>query len=470
MIKPIEENFVANVTHGDQHYICSVNDYTCTLIPEDENSSIEPLIFDFIPRQFAFGTDLDGNRIAIMIQNENPINKQVRSLFNIPNYIRFKNALLIKGEKTNIHSDDEYDLHTFDQITFVGGAVNAVFPPIQAIDLALLKQKEDGSYDIPFKLFKDHTHRFEMTLFGQELILIYSVNHPSINSSDKVFGQPESIISLRFKSSQKLIMIEKYYVMMKSFLSFCVAQENIVFSSVTIGRKTEQTDKEEYYRIGICKVRDEYKDYYKPDSNKSLQLLSFGENIVNALHIFADESKKPWLMFLPYDNQSRSYVTLDNVRNLCSSLEFEFNMNMHNKTKYFTSQKIEALTKAKRFLNDQLSNYFKMNPADKAIKDNAFASLKYMDLPFADKLTAMASSTIELVGNDYYQNVLNNDRIKKFKKIRDDITHRTLFEMGFDLAITYNALVVVNYICILRRIGLPEEMIKLVIDTLKMMR
>jgi hypothetical protein len=89
-------------------------------------------------------------------------------------------------------------------------------------------------------------------------------------------------------------------------------------------------------------------DYYIPDPYKSLQLLSFGENIANALNIFADERKKPWLMILPYDNRSRSRVIFDNVRNLCSSMEYEFNMDIHNKAKYFTSQKIEAPTDAKK--------------------------------------------------------------------------------------------------------------------------
>jgi hypothetical protein len=98
-------------------------------------------------------------------------------------------------------------------------------------------------------------------------------------------------------------------------------------------------------------------------------------------------------------------------------------------------------------------------------------------ITLASSIDCVLTSVTNIISVENWGNLWKFDKISVafyptvrynyVNKFRDDITHGNLFEMGFDLARTYIALIVVYYICILRRIGLPEDKIKLLIDTLK---
>jgi hypothetical protein len=287
-------------------------------------------------------------------------------------------------------------------------------------------------------------------------------------------GKLSSFIRLKFEKSQSCDeMLEKCYLTVKRFLSFCVGQENVDFSEIYLLQKVSKDDAEEkYQKISLCKIFDEYTDHYVADFKRiPIQLNDFDEYIVKAFEMFSAEvqseskvSKFPWLMFLPRENKMRGYLTIDNIRDICTSIDLEFS---NDKGKTFSGEPIKEKVEIKAYLYECLEEYSNEHNIDENIKKEVKHQMQISEWPLGSKMIAMYNFAINIAPD--LKDHINESMISDFQKLRNNITHKKEYELREKYYHTYKALCNVLYICILHRMGLPEDNIKKMVANIKLM-
>ena len=454
-IEQIANDFAAYIMLCDKQFLVTINDRLCKFFARENRDDMRVFCDKPIKKQFVFGFDENNNKVALMIEQSVP--NPVFVLNFGPNYQSFTTPVIIKGRRSKDRLDE---LENFDAITFTGGVIDSIYPPgIQALDVeSLWKRHESGSRAIKIRAFDEYTYRYPFELFCEKGAFLYSVSQDGSDGVSGKLGKLSAMIRLEFDSPQPLDGFEHYYVLIKNFISFCVGQHNIRFDGVELNRRiTEGKDAGKFQELGICKVFDDYVDYIESAYNRVLLIKLFDASIINALKLFSDAKSAPILDFLPGSNKRTHMITYDDIRNICTALEFEYAKGK------FPSRKKEEMRGLKKEIKNTISKYCEENRVPKEIKDRALSSFRYLDISAADMFCAMRDRikkrlAICCTDESIMKAIDIEDRdIRELVKARNNITHGRLITEWGNIVESYIKLYRVAYLCILDRIGISEE-------------
>jgi hypothetical protein len=448
-IKPIKNYFAAYITLSGKRFFVTINRNLCNFFVCEDCDDLRVFFEGPVEEQIIYGFDEDKNNIAFPISLNVPSIPEFFLAFGYPLYQSFKTSYIIKGNR----SSDELDkLGVFDAINFVGGVLDSIYPPgFQAVNTDIFRRPtEDGARTIEVYPYDKYTHSYPFELYGDTGEILYSFNSDGVDLMSGQLGKLSAMIRLEFDAPKPLVAFKRYYALMKKFISFCAGQHNINFAKVELKRKiTEGKNAGKFQDLGICKVFDEYNDYVDSNCYSVLPIQLFGAHIINALSIFADEKVAPKLDFMPDSNIGKGYINCEDIKNLCTALEYEYAKGD------FPTKNDEGIKNLKKTLKNVTCEYCSENSLSDAAKESVFSSIGRLGISAADKIYAICERLKAYWVND--EDVVDEKDIRAFVKTRNNITHGNPVTSLDDIAKTYVRLRRILYFCIVKRMGLPEE-------------
>jgi len=464
MIKPIEDAFAGYINIRDKQLFVAINENLCKFYPRENRDEMRVFGDTPIERQFIHGFDEDYNLIALLFEQPLPM---PTAFFHFgSSYLAFKTPMIVKGRRSR---EDEDKLDTFDALTFSSSAIDSLHPPgIQALDMEeLWKIPEDGARTLKIKAFDEYTSSYSFELYGEKITLMYSVSQSGVESISGDLGRLYSIIRLEFNRPQKLETFERYYVLIKKLIAFCVGQHNIKFDKVQLNRRiTTGEDIGRYKELGICEIFDTYSDYIGFDWGRTIPFRVFDCHIADVLTLLGDEENAPWLTFLPDTNEGKKWISHDNIKDLCTALEIEYDRGN------FPSQKDENMREIKSVLMETVKEYCSVNNIAEDSKVKALSYVGRIDISVADRICAMRdiiknriqSASDEIISRTFS---ITGQDIKRFLELRNGITHGRLITEWGDVAVVYQRLYRIAFLAMLIRMDIPDEKLDICLEALE---
>lgn len=440
MKNEIAKNFAGRIILDDLDIFFTVNDFRVKLFPKNYNSFMKHFnnqtqtVFD----NWIYGIDENNYCIAIYVEGK----PQKNPFFS---YISFISPLIIKSTSNN----KEVKLSHFSKIKFVGKTINYIHNPKYAVDF----KKQDGQ--INFLDNSEFTKEYNCEVLGEKCSISYSIQTDGEfgNILSSSVGNLNSFIKLTFDDSQPIDKIIGYYHLISELITFCVGQHNVDFNMELITADNS---------FAICKVKRSFEDDIITNFRNVIPLQYLSEKLPNLLNILSDEKEKPYLLFLPYRNRDIYYMNIANVRDICTSLEHEYNLHgITNETNPDVSQLIKCLKgSVKEFRNnnkDKLNNEF---------YNSVNSTLKFIEFPakeqfirlyhrYQDEIIFICDNITSFEKIKYTDDELQRS-IQEFVKLRNNITHcgSTSFEKQAEI---YYILVLIVYLSVLERADISKN-------------
>lgn len=386
---------------------------------------------------FVYGRTHDNHRIAIYLGNQ--------ELRIYGNQVLNTDAYIISDG--NINPDEN---KSFGGISFSGGTLNRVFN-IDGMEFNYCA--EDGSIG----KFKDDSREFDIEVAGKKIHIDLRSHVTFTEGQDgKTINNTGVTLTLIFDCEEPLSEIFTHYHVVRRVLSFMTYRKNVGFDSISILRQTKEFNcLMETGKVFIRKdVNVELKHYQRnisvedlDDSFPTLVALFYGRG---------NNSKEPMLGFLPENEKDVFYMTGDKLKAICSSLENELN--------YVDDILVEEnvyIKEIKELMKGHLKAYKKDHPGFPEGAYNLISSsISNWSLTLRERLCALCqkySAEISVLSQSVW--IINSEAIHEFVKYRNSITHGNTKPMPPRVAETALVLSGVVYCCVLKRIGVKDEMI-----------
>ena len=466
----------------DKPFFVTVDDYLCKFFPRENHDELQVFCENPIEKQFIFGFDEDDSNVALMFQWSIPSPKYP-SGFKMPNYFPLRTNVIIKGLK---YPNEQFGLDMFDAISFGGYVVNCVYSPAIALDIGESQKStlNDGPA-IKFSPADSYVKKYPLELFGEKCTLVLYVSHSGMHwgSPEKnPLGDLHSFLRLEFDNPRKTENIERYYFLFENFFAFCIGQYNIKFDEIQMFRKIErqkvtmdsvinsfkgiQSEEETEItldRIGICKFRDDFFDHAKPEWFKTIQLGLFGDKVKDALEFFADDTKKPLLVFLPFSNAEKMRVSISNIKDLQSAFEVEYKRYLASGE--FKKTKQDQVEGLKKTLRSAVDSHTLEVEIDEKLANKARSIVGNIDLTAADKICILRDFIMSKIdwtdGNcPTAAFELTDEEIVSYVDVRNVGTHSDSMSAHKNIVNIYQKLSRILYLSILIRIGLTGEQLR----------
>ncbi len=431
----INENFSGRIKFRGCECFFTINGFIVKIFPI--NSSEFNKIYDYVQaedydyKQWIYGVDECENNIAIYI-NQKP------KLPFMNEYIYFSTPLIIK----NTYNCENTDLSQFQEISFVGGTINIVHNP----KIAIKSTKES----IKFTDRDKYTAMYNLEIFGEGCQLLYSIksNRDDGNFVNNSLGNVESYISLRFDRPQGIDKILDCFTVIKELIAFCVRQYNVEFKLLLDSQSS------------VCKVQRDVEDYVKLDFTRVIGIGLLGDMLPKLLRLLSEDISRPYLQFVPYRNRDIYFMSIANVRDICTSLEREYELHE------ITNKKIPEVSRLIKDLKKTVKG-FKENNKDKLSErfyNLVNSTINYIDLPakeqimqlyrrYKEEITQLAS---RIIGLEIYTEEQFDERVQSFVKLRNEAAHsgQISFEKQAEI---YYYLILIVYFSVLERVGFSVQ-------------
>lgn len=440
----INENFSGRIKLWGCDCYFTVSGFIIKVFPVD-NSQYKKIydyvqLEDFNCQQWIYGIDEYGYDIAIHI-SQKPKLPLTRN-----HYIYFNTPLIIKSTANCLSTD----LSQFQKILFVGGTINIVHNPKIAIDI-ITRTNES----IKFTNRDKYTAKYDLDMFGEKCELSYSIisDREDGNITNSSLGNLESYIGLDFDKPQSIERILDCFKIIRELLAFCVGQYNVEINMrLHIGNQ-----------IAVCKIQQDIEDYVKSNFTQVIQIGSLGDKLPNLLKLLNDDKMRPYLQFFPYRNRDIYFMSIANVRDICSSLEREY------KLQGITGEKFPGVFQLISSLKQNVKD-FKANNKDK-LSDDFYnlvnTTLGFIELPakeqimqlyrrYQQEIKNLTEKHINMgIGNAYTEDQFK-DCVQSFVKLRNNATHSGEISFEKQAAIYYH-LVLIVYLSVLDRVGFSKQ-------------
>ena len=462
----IDDNFSGYLKIEEDKFAFHISQSLVTLLPaESEQRKIQEVLTHIHSRnvdnpEFIFG--YDGNR-KIALERNTKFNMDLLQLSPI---IRFRTPIIIKatGNTDWFESQLTAGWDRFHAITFWGGNINAVFPPVIARKHTSPERQTNVEGTIAIELHPSsyYTHSTEIEIDGTRATLTVSLSQTEGTSEEHMNAyniELRAFIRLSFKEAQHFDKIERCYQIVHSLIAILTAQNNIVFD-VYLSQKGQDGL---FYKTGVCKIFDSFPNYSVRKSHKVIPILTVFDHIPNMVKLIAAGKVQPVLEVLPRDNMDVHRISITNVQDLCTALEIEYNANKPKRPK---DALIEELKKSihetiAEFVQDKIE-------IDIHKSTNIASAFKYLDFTLVDKILTLYNECESIINKFIEQKSLpaiDESRIRSFVKLRNNKTHSGEINWGNNGEM-YVILLALLYACILKNIGVDSSIIHELLVTL----
>ena len=340
------------------------------------------------------------------------------------------------------------DIKTYKAICFKGGILNKLFfqssMSVEYTNEGETKvkyQKDDLSYSLSNKKIK-----------GNISIHSNPHEHMSVEDGDSIStgGAHLEITFDEEKGIQDFSEIFGYILNMCQFMAF---RCNVRFEEITLKDKCEHFP-------GLMDSVAEYYIYYDypQDTEKRFhRCLTFnilGVCVTNLLDSIVDNKpQKPRfnIGFIPESDKSANYITSTKIREVCSALESEMEL---SKIRVQQEEAFnELVTKLKKTVIEDRDGVHSLT--DPKAYDYILGTLKHLSGALSDRIEKCFLEFQPLMGE-----WISRKQIDELVKYRNTITHGNFMRLDNQLAETTFVLIKLVYCCILKRIGLTDNVIK----------
>ncbi len=405
--------------------------------------------------KYLYGVTEDNRDIVIMTSEKAQGSFHVAG-FGTPMYVVSRQNL------------QEMYLSYFEKLSFIGKSANKVFDPViifdkEAEDKLLFREPYNGECMLKIKPESDYTRKIQLKILGQNVNFVVSVNYllKDGDSTDNSLGEVNTKISIEFENKQPLEqLVEVYKIIMKLF-DFMTVQKNNDFKRIEMCQKSPNSV---YYdKIAYCFIKTHEEDIPNKDSRQVIGFVDIQNNLQNFINIFSDEDFS--LGYLPEKNEDVGSIDYNIVKNVCTSLEFEYSKSKVKKEK---NKKIKPLIDKVRAEVDDFKNnndWF----SDK-LYDYINGNIGNWQLPAVEQFLSLYDENKNqlkkiCLGNFIRKEIkVDYDSINAFVKLRNKITHGEKPIITQDDANFCYIMMALNYCALLRRAGLQDNDITNIIN------
>lgn len=431
--------------------------YSLKIIPNPEDvalfeSKCKEIAHEFHSLGWIHGVDDWGWDVAFLLSEQQiPACYHDKTLTLISDVVlRTLNSKDIGGEYIHNYRD----LKGFTAIDFTGNAVDAIFSPKLAI-----KTGHAANGRLEWLSPKEYTKSFSTILNAIECNLIFTVivDRQFLSMDTTNLGKLYSVIRLEFSERQDIAMMETCWQAVCTLLTFCLGAQNITDTHVGLWDEAQLVGTAPSNAPITCKINTEKIEgvQYQHPSNYRFQVDYFGEKLGILFKLLNCEKTRPILYFLPETNTD-TYVTRNKIRDLCTSLEVEFDYLGEKVTNQIVADLVDQLKK-------HVKDFRKNNPdlLEESTYTYIFSSLGHISLPAKEKLWCVYKRYATIIDHEIMQTMLSIDctesqtreDIAWLVKLRNNITHSVGLTMSQIPNAIYSRLKLAVFCSILERAG-----------------
>ena len=407
-------------------------------------------IDDYIGRIFngvsgiTWGENIEVPKILYGVTDQNyEIIIEVTQARKTTNCIMFSTPYYVIGRSNNIH----YDFSHFNKISFVGGNINSILDPSLIYEDTFEPNIRDNGCCIKFKPLKDVTSIYKVSLNDKNVKLTTTI-YPYQDRKDNKLGVTNSVFSVEFESAQEIQELRTWYKLIYKIVTLLVQQQNVDFDRITI------TSGENSHGEAYVYVKHDFSDLCDKKPIRAISIKEF-DTIMDKF-IIAIENDEFSINFLPKSNRDARYITYEDIKNICTALEFEYGK---SDVRLKKEDAIEQLVKQ---VKELVKKYKNSHPelTEKSY-NNINSNLKNWSSPVAEQFNALYENKKELIDKiiNLKQVYLDCEKIQKIVTFRNNITHGSKPTINKDIVETAYALRVLVYATFLSRIGLSDDAI-----------
>ena len=417
------------------------------------------------PETFITGYTTTGHQVSFFLQ------KNLSEVFFPLEEMNFHTPILIKssGNTAWFYKNLTYNWELFQAITFYSGNINTIKNPKRAaIETVYLKEEElfAGVRNINIKPFSDYTYKIPICINDVQTEMTISTFSNGIDNYDqREIGFLDSFIRFSVQEPQKFDSIPDYYLTVKKLIAVFTRQNNIHFKTSISQRGKNNL----YQTTAHCHINERYKNYKKEFHNKVISLDYFLENnqkrniLVQLIQFIANNKAEHILRLLPSDNQKSHLITINDLANLISALEVEYN---DIKQDIPNNDLIEEL---KERIKETIENFKKENPElDVYQETNIGSAFQYLDYTLKDKIFKLYkryNRIVDEIIEKWKLPEISLQKIGKMINLRNNALHKGYHSWDGSEQL-YEPLLALVYASFFNRIGCDEMIISELIEML----
>lgn len=417
--------------------------------PAEQYACIKRLlqINDKLPK-FVYGS-YQGYQVAFFI------NSDIRQLLFEPSCY-FVTPMIIKtaGNLEYFYNQLSEPWNKFCAITFYGGNINFLHPPLNIIDHKA--PFDDEFCGIKIKNSNEYTHKIKCIIDSEDVELTISIQESTkLQNNEDILngvfiGTLNSYIRLSFTTPKDFYSIEKYASLMRKLISLLTMQNNVFFNIYLSQRNKDGL----FYKTADCKLFDSYQNYATKSWPSVILLTALKEYLPTLIARLNENVYDSILDMLPKNNIDVHRISIYDIQNLCSALETVYNL------KNTQRPKNEVIQTLKNKIKNTIAEFIDCNPGiDIYQKSTISSAFQYLDFTLKDKIITLYEEHKKILDKFCSEKglpTISSDKIGAFVKLRNQKAHGGSFELN-DSALLYYPLFMLSYICMFEDLLLPNE-------------
>ena len=437
-----ENNIITGIIETESgNIIFSAENFKFTFMNPDFSNKCVAVKVD--ESGYIYGRTFDEKVIAIYSRENIEINGT--RILNTWNYIVSKQYM------------PKQSMQSFDGIGFKNGAIKTIYPCN-----GLHKDIEKSSGNIlTYRIEKDCK---EYRLIHKEKSVIWQftsiVNQRmSLEEGDSV-SNSDAILNVIFDEEQKFSTFFNYYGYVCDLASFLTFRHNVSFEKVYLFHDIKISDGYYHEEFAECYVK-------RPDRVSQRKVVNIipircvndnvFENIFQNIIKVDEKHKGLPISIAPQDDADARMVNVEKIRNICSALEMELDL---EGVRLSANDEMKKLT---NLVKEIVKEHRKGNsPLSDKMYDYIFSNISYWSQPLAERAWEAWSQHEDEMKPFLrrYGISIERDNIQTFVKARNNITHNGFMGIRDDVSTTAFVLMGLVYCCALKRMGMEPIEIK----------
>lgn len=456
--------------NGD-HAIFVADRFNIKILPQNPEFDERKKIFERFKDQynkkesFILAQTSLGNKVSFLLQRD------LDDMNLLLGKIEFNTPIVVKSTGNTKFFNDSLtcDWNMFHSITFQSGNINTIRNPKRAatdIDKSDIENILVGERKIRIKPFEDYTHRISVPINDTETEIVISTFSNGVDDhNQRELGFLDSFIRFSFDEPQNFNSILHYYRIISKLVALFTRHRNIQFDTSL----SQRTNDNKYNKTANCQINDGYKNYKREFHHKVISIDYFFENenterfLITLFQSIADGEANHIYRLLPSDNEELGYITLNDLANLISALEVEYNAIKCGKVGN------DLIDDLKEKINNTIDSFMQEYPElDVYSKTNIGSAFKYLDYTLKDKIYNLYENHVDVIDpivKKWELSPITLDNIGKLVRLRNKSLHRGsyLWDGSEEL---YEPLLALVYASFFQRLNCSKETVKDLIDML----